>query len=189
MEPTPNTQHPYAQPSSPMQPVPPLAQLSPQTVHPQAAPTVAGISALDYDFNYNRMPAEYEVPDEYRRPYGRAPGDIRGPGYFYAVGGFALALFSLVYSGIQSLTTLSRAASPYRPYEIVQVTNVLMGGLLPALMAFILGIYAFKVSGKTKTKTSASSRTTTFGSLAIVLGGLSILGLIGSAVFYVLAFF
>ena len=132
MEPTPNTQHPYAQPSSPMQPVPPLAQLSPQTVHPQAAPTVAGI---------------------------------------------------------QSLTTLSRAASLYRPYEIVQVTNVLMGGLLPALMAFILGIYAFKVSGKTKTKTSASSRTTTFGSLAIVLGGLSILGLIGSAVLYVLAFF
>ena len=77
----------------------------------------------------------------------------------------------------------------YRPYEIVQVTNVLMGGLLPALMAFILGIYAFKVSGKTKTKTSASSRTTTFGSLAIVLGGLSILGLIGSAVLYVLSFF
>ena len=105
------------------------------------------------------------------------------------MGGFALALFSLVYSGVQSLTTLSRAASPYRPYEIVQVTNVLMGGLLPALMAFILGIYAFKVSAKTKTKTSASSRTTTFGSLAIVLGGLSILGLIGSAVLYVLAFF
>ncbi len=38
MEPTPNTQHPYAQPSSPMQPVPPLAQLSPQTVHPKPRP-------------------------------------------------------------------------------------------------------------------------------------------------------
>ena len=79
MEPTPNTQHPYAQPSSPMQPVPPLAQLSPQTVHPQAAPTVAGISALDYDFNYNRMPAEYECPTSTDAPTGERPAISADP--------------------------------------------------------------------------------------------------------------
>ena len=88
----------------------------------QAQPGEPGTAAYpDRDDTYRRIPAEYTVPEEHRRPYGDATGDFRGPGYFYSVGAFCsglgalvLAIYAWMVVGLRSLEMSETSSRSYR---------------------------------------------------------------------------
>ena len=56
---------------------------------------IAPAAYPERDDTYHRIPAEYTVPEEHRRPYGDATSDFRGPGYYYSIGAFCSGLGAL----------------------------------------------------------------------------------------------
>lgn len=140
------------------------------------------------DETYRRIPAEYTVPDEYRRPYGDATGDFRGPGYFYSIGAFSAALAALaltLYSWLQigavkstELASSSRYNHVSLHLDSTSVIALFLVGLIPVGISIWLAIYSAQVN--TGHVTVYTSKMKVFNTFAYIISGLSLLGLLGT---------
>lgn len=153
---------------------------------------VAPANVRDRDDSYQRIPDVYQVPAEYRRPYGETTGDFRGPGYFYSIGAFGASLGALaltLYAWIQVAALRAEAGSSrgYSSSEYssslslspnIMVIALLLVGLIPVGVSIWLAIYSAKVNAGHVTK--YTSKMTTFNILAYIISGLSLLGLLGT---------
>lgn len=152
---------------------------------------VAPANVRDRDDSYQRIPDVYQVPAEYRRPYGETTGDFRGPGYFYSIGAFGASLGALaltLYAWAQVAALHSEAALNSRGYSSsayssglspnIMVIALLLVGLIPVGVSIWLAIYSAKVNAGHTTK--YTSKMTTFNILAYIISGLSLLGLLGT---------
>lgn len=154
---------------------------------------VAPANVRDRDDSYQRIPDAYQVPAEYRRPYGETTGDFRGPGYFYSIGAFGTSLGALaltLYAWIQVAALHSEATLNSRGYSSseyssslslspnIMVIALLLVGLIPVGVSIWLAIYSAKVNAGHVTK--YTSKMTTFNILAYIISGLSLLGLLGT---------
>ena len=154
---------------------------------------VAPANVRDRDDSYQRIPDAYQVPAEYRRPYGETTGDFRGPGYFYSIGAFGASLGALaltLYAWIQVAALHSEATLNSRGYSSseyssslslspnIMVIALLLVGLIPVGVSIWLAIYSAKVNAGHVTK--YTSKMTTFNILAYIISGLSLLGLLGT---------
>ena len=152
---------------------------------------VAPANVRDRDDSYQRIPDVYQVPAEYRRPYGETTGDFRGPGYFYSIGAFGASLGALaltLYAWIQVAALHSEATLNSRGYSSsayssglspnIMVIALLLVGLIPVGVSIWLAIYSAKVNAGHTTK--YTSKMTTFNILAYIISGLSLLGLLGT---------
>lgn len=153
---------------------------------------VAPANVRDRDDSYQRIPDAYQVPAEYRRPYGETTGDFRGPGYFYSIGAFGASLGALaltLYAWIQvaALRAEAGASRGYSSSEYgsslslspnIMVIALLLVGLIPVGVSIWLAIYSAKVNAGHVTK--YTSKMTTFNILAYIISGLSLLGLLGT---------
>ena len=169
---------------------------SPQPVPAGVAPAgpalgVAPANVRDRDDSYQRIPDVYQVPAEYRRPYGETTGDFRGPGYFYSIGAFGASLGALaltLYAWVQVAALHSEAMLNSRGYSSsayssglspnIMVIALLLVGLIPVGVSIWLAIYSAKVNAGHVTK--YTSKMTTFNILAYIISGLSLLGLLGT---------
>ncbi|MBS6434381.1 MAG: hypothetical protein KH371_07245 [Rothia mucilaginosa] len=153
-----------------------------------AGVAVAPAAYPDRDDTYRRIPAEYTVPEEHRRPYGDATGDFRGPGYFYSVGAFCsglgalvLAIYAWMVVGLRSLEMSDTSSRSYRSsslaYDSTSVVGLFLTGLIPAGIAIWLAIYSAQVNSGHATK--YTSKMNTFNIFAYILAGLSILAMLG----------
>lgn len=155
------------------------------------APAGVAIAPAAYperDDTYHRIPAEYTVPEEHRRPYGDATSDFRGPGYYYSIGAFcsglgalALAIYAWMVVGLRALEMSEMNSRGYRSsslaYDSTSVVGLFLTGLIPAGIAIWLAIYSAQVNSGHVTK--YTSKMNTFNIFAYVLAGLSILALLG----------
>lgn len=154
---------------------------------------VAPANVRDRDDSYQRIPDVYQVPAEYRRPYGETTGDFRGPGYFYSIGAFGASLGALaltLYAWVQVAALHSEARLNSRGYSSseygsslslspnIMVIALLLVGLIPVGVSIWLAIYSAKVNAGHTTK--YTSKMTTFNILAYIISGLSLLGLFGT---------
>lgn len=152
---------------------------------------VAPANVRDRDDSYQRIPDVYQVPAEYRRPYGETTGDFRGPGYFYSIGAFGASLGALaltLYAWAQVAALHSEATLNSRGYSSsayssglspnIMVIALLLVGLIPVGVSIWLAIYSAKVNAGHTTK--YTSKMTTFNILAYIISGLSLLGLLGT---------
>lgn len=154
---------------------------------------VAPANVRDRDDSYQRIPDVYQVPAEYRRPYGETTGDFRGPGYFYSIGAFGASLGALaltLYAWVQVAALHSEATLNSRGYSSseygsslslspnIMVIALLLVGLIPVGVSIWLAIYSAKVNAGHVTK--YTSKMTTFNILAYIISGLSLLGLLGT---------
>ena len=155
------------------------------------APAGVAIAPAAYperDDTYHRIPAEYTVPEEHRRPYGDATSDFRGPGYYYSIGAFcsglgalALTIYAWMVVGLRALEMSEMSSRGYRSsslaYDSTSVVGLFLTGLIPAGIAIWLAIYSAQVNSGHVTK--YTSKMNTFNIFAYVLAGLSILALLG----------
>lgn len=155
------------------------------------APAGVAIAPAAYperDDTYHRIPAEYTVPEEHRRPYGDATSDFRGPGYYYSIGAFcsglgalALTIYAWMVVGLRALEMSEMSSRGYRSsslaYDSTSVVGLFLTGLIPAGIAIWLAIYSAQVNSGHVTK--YTSKMNTFNIFAYVLAGLSILALVG----------
>lgn len=180
-----NTPHSY-QPQPIPAGIPPTRHTNPVSAPHFVGQQQQGMAPpeISYSMVATRMPAQYEVPEEHRHPYGRPPGDIRGAGYFYSVGAFTTAIGAFIFAGIQNILILAYATDyGYWPYKTTTVFNGLLTNILPAIIATVLGICAFTANGKAKT--ARTGRMTVFASLALVLGIITIFGVVGIGIIYI----
>ncbi|MDO4252649.1 MAG: hypothetical protein Q4C74_05380 [Rothia sp. (in: high G+C Gram-positive bacteria)] len=99
--------------------------------------------------------AQYWVPQEFNRGYGQPSSDIRGRGYFYAVGSLTSGLLALVatlfFFGLLGLATvpallgiycailaIKNAKKPQLTTYSAQAVRLAVGGLACSIVALLL---------------------------------------------------
>lgn len=136
------TQNPHQAPMPPL-PGAPTATLA----QPEPLPL--------YDYDHSSVPADYRIPEEYRRPYGATGQDKRGPSWYPAFGALMCVAAGLIFALLGSGLSLA--------------------GLIPCIGAIVLGVQALSRASKSPaTRYTGKSKGMAWGAIA---GGILVIPL------------